>query len=286
MEFKILGTLEVTDGRLSRTPTAPKIRQVLAVLLVRANHFVSVDSLMYELWGELPPPSALTTIHTYVHILRKQFHKASTPTARLVTEQQGYVLQVHDEHLDATVFTRLAEQGGRLLERNRPGEAAQILRHALSLWRGPVASGVTAGRILQARAAHIEELRMQTIELWIQAEILLDRLRQIIPDLRSLVTSYPLNESLHAHLITALKQAGRRAEALDAYQRFRQVLDAELGLEPSQSLRQLQHALLVEDGPEPGGWRSRTTPHRHAAARPQGGTTGQALVARGADSVQ
>src|SRR5215212_4329210 len=222
MEFKILGTLEVTDGRLSRTPTAPKIRQVLATLLVRANQFVSVDALIDEVWGEDPPVRAVTTIQTYVHHLRKEFLRSTAPTssARLVTEPQGYLLQVYDEHYDAAVFTRLAREGSTLLERNRPDEASRTLHAALSLWRGAVAAGVTKGRILQARAVHLEELKVQTSELWIQAEIRLGRHRQIIPDLRSLAASYPLNESLHAHLIAALNRAGRRAEALDAYQRF------------------------------------------------------------------
>src|SRR5215468_10121882 len=86
MEFKILGTLEVVDGTLSRTPTAPKIRQVLATLLVRANHFVSVEALIDEVWGENPPVRALTTIQTYIHHLRKEFLKApdSVSSARLV----------------------------------------------------------------------------------------------------------------------------------------------------------------------------------------------------------
>jgi SARP family transcriptional regulator, regulator of embCAB operon len=248
MEFKILGTLEVIDGRMSRTPTAPKIRQVLATLLVRANHFVSVDALIDEVWGEEPPVRAVTTIQTYVHHLRKEFLKSCSAesAARLVTEPQGYLLQVYDEDYDAAVFTRLAQDGSALLEQNRPEEASHTLQSALALWRGSVAAGVTKGRILQARAVHLEELKVQTCELWIQAEIRLGRHRQIIPDLRSLAASYPLNESLHAHLIAALNRAGRRAEALDAYQRFRQLLDSELGLEPSLELRQLQHAVLVE----------------------------------------
>lgn len=280
MEFKILGTLEVTDGPYSRTPSAPKVRQVLAVLLLRANHFVDVDALVYELWGESPPPSALTTIHTYVHNVRKGLLKASDPTARLVTDRPGYVLCVRDEDLDALTFMRLANEGGNLLERNRPIEATKTLRRALALWRGPVAFGVTAGRILQARGVHLEELKMQTIELWIRAETLQNRLWQIIPDLRSLVTSYPLNELLYGHLITALKQAGRRAEALDTYQRFRRLLDDEFGVEPSLDLRRLQRALLVEDGPEPGGWRP------GQAGQRDGRAVGHALVAKGGNGVQ
>jgi DNA-binding SARP family transcriptional activator len=247
MEFKILGTLEVTEGRLSRTPTAPKIRQVLATLLVRANHFVSVDALIDEVWGESSPARAVTTIQTYIHHLRKEFlQTSSASTERLVTEPLGYLLQVYDDHYDAAVFTRLAQEGNSLIETNRLPDASRTLRAALSLWRGSVASGVNKGPILQARAVHLEELKLQASELWIQAEIRLGRHRQIIPDLRSLAASYPLNERLHAHLIAALNRTGRRAEALDAYQRFRQLLDAELGLEPSLELRQLQHAVLVE----------------------------------------
>jgi len=269
MEFKVLGTVEVVDGDLMCTPSAPKMRQVLAVLLVRANRFVSVDALIDELWGGSSPRSAVTTVHTYVHNLRKHLHKSTSgvSTARLVTEQQGYVFQVPDEHVDASVFTRLADEGGFLLERNRPGEAARTLRTALSLWRGPVATGVNAGHILRARAAHLEEVRVQATELWIQAETVLGRLRQIIPDLRWLVATYPLHERLHGHLIAALKQAGRRAEALEAYQRFRQILDTELGLEPSQELRQLQHAVLAEDHPDRAEHVStRTAPKRRTGA--------------------
>src|SRR5207249_8333530 len=132
------------------------------------------------------------------------------------------VLQVCDDQYDAAVVAQLAQGGSSQLERNGPEEASRTLHSALSLWRGSVAAGVTKGRILQARAVHLEELKVQACELWIQAEIRLGRHRQIIPDLRSLAASYPLNESLHAHLIAALNRAGRRAEALDAYQRFRQ----------------------------------------------------------------
>ncbi|MDT5037077.1 MAG: family transcriptional regulator, regulator of embCAB operon [Micromonosporaceae bacterium] len=249
MEFKILGTLEVIDsGGLSRTPTAPKMRQLLATLLVRANQFVSIEALVDEVWGDDPPASAVTTIQTYIHYLRKELNPTPTPTSTvgLVTAAQGYVLRVCDEHLDAAVFTRLAEEAGRLLESNQPGEASRVARTALSLWRGFFAAGVTAGPILRARAAHLEEVKMQTLDVWIQAEILLGRHRQIMPDLRSLVISYPLNERLHAHLIGALKKAGRRAEALDAFRHYRHILDTMLGLEPSQELRELQRAVLIE----------------------------------------
>jgi DNA-binding SARP family transcriptional activator len=247
MEFKILGTLEVTANGTPQAPTAPKVRQLLATLLVRANQFVSVDALVDEMWGEDPPARVVTTIQTYVHYLRKMLAKGAGPEPRagLRTEAQGYVLRVCRECLDATAFDEFAQQAGRLFEAHQHAEASWAARKALALWRGPVASGIAAGPILQARAAHLEEVKLQTLDIWIQAEILLGRHRQIMPELRSLVIAYPLNERLHAHLIGALNQAGRRAEALDAYQNYRHLLGTTLGLEPSQELRELQRAVLI-----------------------------------------
>ena len=246
MEFKILGTLEVFHEGRSLAPTAPKIRQLLATLLARANRFVGVDALVDEIWGEAPPARVATTLQTYVHYLRKMLNAAAVPGTGLITGAQGYILRVAEEKLDCGAFLRLADEAGRLLDAEDPGAAARVAHTALGLWRGPFACGVNAGPILLARAAHLEEVKMQTLDVWIRAEIQLGRHRQIMPELQSLVISYPLNERLHAHLIYALKHAGRRAEALDAFQHYRRVLDSTLGLKPSQELRELQRAVLID----------------------------------------
>ncbi|CAL9641636.1 hypothetical protein SUDANB96_06393 [Streptomyces sp. enrichment culture] len=55
----------------------------------------------------------------------------------------------------------------------------------------------------------------------------------------------PLNEWYHAQLIKALASSGRRNESLIAYQDLRRTLSAELGLEPSQMLRELHQEVLA-----------------------------------------
>jgi len=72
-EFRILGPLEATHSGQPLTPTPPKIRSVLALLLLRANRIVSVESLIEELWGPEPPRSAVTTVQTYIYHLRRLF---------------------------------------------------------------------------------------------------------------------------------------------------------------------------------------------------------------------
>jgi DNA-binding SARP family transcriptional activator len=247
MRFNILGALEVTHDGEVITPSAPKVCWALALLLVRANHIVSTDTLIAELWGEDPPRSAVTTAQTYIYQLRKTFRRILGEAGAeelLATRAPGYVLRVGPGELDAAVFEQRVEQGRARFEAGDFAAASELLRGALALWRGSALVDVSAGRVLEAYVAHLEEARIRALELRIQADIQLGRHRELIPDLRSLVSLHPLNEWIHGHLISALNLAGRRGEALQAYQRLREVLASELGLEPSAPLQRLQRDVL------------------------------------------
>ncbi|MET9431107.1 AfsR/SARP family transcriptional regulator [Streptomyces sp. NPDC003036] len=251
MRFNLIGPFEiVADDGSVHLPTTPKVCQTLALLLTRPGELVPVDSLIRELWGDCPPRSAPATVQTYVHQARRMLNEhrlASRGNQPLITRPPGYVLEVDPEDVDITVFERLVTGARAALEDDRPEAAAHDLCAALSLWRGPVLSNVPAGKVLEGRIVYLAELRIRALELRIEAEDRLGRLREVIPDLRALVHDYPLNEWFHGRLICALHRAGRRAEALEAYQALYRILDTELGLEPSLELRRL-HAELLHTG--------------------------------------
>ncbi|MFF3889400.1 BTAD domain-containing putative transcriptional regulator [Streptomyces sp. NPDC001914] len=71
MDMNVLGTLAVRHNGVSVTPAAPKPRQVLALLALRAGQVVPVGVLAEELWGAAPPRSARTTLQTYILQLRE-----------------------------------------------------------------------------------------------------------------------------------------------------------------------------------------------------------------------
>ncbi|MFJ8578302.1 BTAD domain-containing putative transcriptional regulator [Micromonospora sp. NPDC093277] len=247
LRFNILGSLEVRHQGVDCTPTAPKVRAVLALLLLRANHTVSQDAIFDWLWGDRPPRSAATTTQTYVYQLRALFERvgvAGSADQLLITRPTGYLLSLGEEQLDTTVFARLCDEGGALLDGGRAAEAAQRLRQALSLWRGPVLADVHVEDSMAADVAHLGELRMRALELRIEADARLGRYRELITELRGLVAAHPFNEWFHAQLITALNRCGRRAEALHAYRNLRQTLSDELGLEPTPELQELQRQVL------------------------------------------
>ncbi|MEU7742764.1 AfsR/SARP family transcriptional regulator [Nonomuraea sp. NPDC049158] len=248
VRFKVLGRFDLLAGAKVCTPTAPKVGQVLAHLLMHGNQVVHIDSIIDELWEHRPPSSAITTTQTYIYQLRKIFEKegiAASGEDVLATKLPGYVLKVKPGQLDAETFELLVSEARDLLERRVPERAVALLAEALSLWTGPPLFGVTRGPRLEAWCVQLEEQRLRALQLRIECDIQLGRHREVVGDLRSLVIINPLNEWFHERLIWVLGRSGRRAEALQAYAHLRRILRDELGLEPSPELQRLHQNLLT-----------------------------------------
>ncbi|MFF4324831.1 BTAD domain-containing putative transcriptional regulator [Streptomyces sp. NPDC001568] len=248
MRFNLMGPFEiVTDDGNTYRPGTPKVCQTLALLLTRPNEIVTADALIQELWGEKPPRSAVTTLQTYVYHARRMFANENLlPPGRtlIVTSPPGYAIQVDASEIDICVFEQLVARARDELGDGDASAALHTIGRALDLWRGPALSNFPAGDVLTGHIVHLEELRIRAFEIRIAAEDQLGRHRESIPELRRLINDYPLNEWFHGQLIAALGTAGRRAEALQAYQNVRRLLADELGLEPSLELKQLQIGLL------------------------------------------
>jgi DNA-binding SARP family transcriptional activator len=242
LDFRILGPLEV---RADGTPLAlggAKQRAVLAVLLLDAGQVVSRDRLIDALWGQAPPPTARHTLEAYVSRLRKLLGDG-----RLLTRTPGYVLRVEPGAVDLDRFEQLLTAGRGALHERRFGAAAETLREADELWRGPPLADLALEPFAQAPVQGLVELRLAAIEDRIDAELALGRHGALASELRELVAEHPLRERLRAQLMLALYRAGRQADALEAFRSGRMVLVEELGLEPGPALRALEQAILIHD---------------------------------------
>jgi DNA-binding SARP family transcriptional activator len=246
LRFRVLGGIDVMNGDRVCTPGAPKVQSLLALLLLRSTAVVTTDTIFAELWGDNPPRSAATTTQTYVYQLRRLFVReiGESGEAMIVTRPGGYRLDVPPESVDAHAFSRLVTVAREEYEDGREAQAADRLHAALALWGGPALDGMAVGEVLEGHIAHLTELRTRALELMVQAAMRLGRYRDLIAELRTLVTAFPLNEWFHAQLINALYLSGRRAEALQAYQSLRQLLSTELGVDPAPELKRLQVRVL------------------------------------------
>jgi len=222
---------------------------VLALLLLHANEVVSTDRLIDELWGESPPESAANMLQGYISHLRKTLEpgRGRGEHELIVSRTPGYMLQIRPDQLDAERFEQLSTEGRRLLADREADAAAKRLRAALALWRGGALDDLAYEAFARADIDRLEELRLQTLEDRIDADLALGSHDALVGELRELVGRYPLRERLRGQLMAALYRSGRQAEALEVYRDARRVLLDELGVEPGPALRKLEQGILRQD---------------------------------------
>jgi DNA-binding SARP family transcriptional activator len=237
-EFRILGPLEVLDETGQLLLGGRKQRGVLALLLLEPGRVVSTDRLVDALWGEHPPRTASTSLQNFISQLRKTLGPEV-----LETKPPGYRVRVRPGDLDLDRFRTLVDTA----RATEPSARAAKLRHALALWRGPPLADFTFEPFAQPHIAHLEELRLTTLEERIDADLESGSHADLIGELEALVDEFPLRERLRAQYMLALYRSGRQAEALATYQEGRRLFVDELGIEPSRDLQQLHGAVLRQE---------------------------------------
>lgn len=250
LRFEMLGAIRVKVHGSVVNLGGPQQRAVLALLLIDRDTPVQVAHIADALWGERPPPGSATTIQTYVFHLREALEPGRSrrsPAQVLVSDRGGYRLDTMSAAVDAREFEDLAHAG---LERMKNGEYEPALREldaALGLWRGDVLADIAELEAVAPIAARLNELRLTVIEARADALLALGRHVVVVGELDELIVANPLRERLHAQRMLALYRCGRQADALAAYRRLHEVLDTEIGVEPSPPLRELHQAILTHD---------------------------------------
>jgi SARP family transcriptional regulator, regulator of embCAB operon len=247
--FTLLGPLEILKDGVDHAPTAPKVLQLMAVLVLNPGRVVPVHTLARELWGERPPRSARTTVQTYVYQLRRcieQHDLAPDPEHMLGTRAPGYVLRIAPDQVDVERFRRWCREGRAELAAGRAAEAATLLDRAVDLWSGPALANVACGPVLAAHAVDLQEQLRDARHLRVEAAIACGTHRELVGDLRVRAAVDPFDEDLHGQLIRVLARSGRRSEAMSTYRELRRRLVGQLGVEPSTALQSLHLDLLSD----------------------------------------
>ena len=266
MRFRVLGPLEVWSGEDWTDISADKWRALLACLVLKAGQIVPTKTLISELWGETPPPTANNLISIYVVQLRRVI--GDTEGRVILYHKPGYQLKAGADDTDLQQFESLMAAGRDALAGGDAQAAADLLAKAEGLWRGGFLADVPATPLVSAESQRAVELRVSAAELRIGANLECDRGPEVIPELRRLVAQYPLRERLWLLLMHALLGAGRQAESLDAYGQARAVIAGKLGVEPGPELQRMYAELLAADTGPPLPPRS-DLPHEEATGMPR-----------------
>ncbi|MDR6973490.1 putative ATPase/DNA-binding SARP family transcriptional activator [Streptomyces sp. 3330] len=242
MRYRILGTTQAL--RPDGVPVAvggARLRALLAVLALRAGRSVPAGLLVEEVWAGDPPADAPGALQALVGRLRRALGAAAIDSA-----EGGYRLAAAPDDVDLHRFERLTADGIRALFDADPAKAAAVLDDALALWQGPALADLPDRA---AEAARWEARRLDALRARHTAAIALGQAERALPELTALCDAHPLDEPLQALRLRALREAGRTAQALAAYDEVRRLLADRLGADPGPELRALYTELLTPGDP-------------------------------------
>ncbi|MEW1690725.1 BTAD domain-containing putative transcriptional regulator [Streptomyces sp. NPDC091265] len=255
MRYSILGTTQaLRDDGTAVAIGGARLRALLTVLALRPGRTVQAAVLVDEVWDGDPPADAPGALQALVGRLRRALgHEAVT------SAENGYRLAAEADTVDLYRFERLAGEGARALEAGDPAKAVSVLDDALGLWRGPVLADLPDRHAVAARwtARRLDARRTR-----LTATLALGRADEALPELAALCDEHPLDEPLQALRLRALRDAGRTAQALAAYDEVRTVIADRLGADPGRELTSLHAELLRQEPARPAA------PAAPRAARP------------------
>lgn len=246
VHYCVLGTTRaLRDDGTAVTLGGARLRALLTVLALRPGRTVPAGVLVDEVWDGDPPADAAGALQALVGRLRRALGRGAVESVA-----GGYRLAAPPDAVDLHRFERLAGEGSRALEDGDAAGALAVLGEALALWNGPALADLPDRT---ATASRWEARRLDARRAALGALLALGRPGEALPELAVLCDAHPLDEPLQALRIRALRDAGRPAEALAAYEEVRTLLDDRLGTAPGSALRALHTELLHPEpaGPEP-----------------------------------
>ncbi|NEY35878.1 AfsR family transcriptional regulator, partial [Streptomyces sp. PRKS01-65] len=237
VRYRILGTTQAVGPDGTTVPVGgARLRALLTVLALRPGRTVPAARLVEEVWDDAPPADAVGALQALVGRLRRTLGAEAVASA-----DGGYRLAADHDDVDLHRFGRLTGEGLDALADGDPAKAAEVLDDALALWRDPVLADLPDRT---AEAARWETRRLDALRARHTAALALGHAEGALPELTALCDAHPLDESLQALRLRALRDTGRTAEALAAYEDVRRLLADRLGADPGPALRALHGELL------------------------------------------
>jgi DNA-binding SARP family transcriptional activator len=240
--FRILGGVDVQVDGVVVDVGHPRQRAVLGVLVVEANHVVTVDQLLDRVWGGQAPTRGRETVYNYVSRLRTALRTAGEEV-RLDRRSGGYLLVVDDQATDVHRFRALVTQAQDVPDDQ---QAVELLEHAVRLWRGEPMSELDTPWVTSLRATLDGERFAAELN---HADVALrcGRHAELLPSLSARASEHPLDERAAGQLMLALYRCGRQADALQYYETLRHRLADDLGADPGLDIQFLYKQILTAE---------------------------------------
>jgi predicted ATPase/DNA-binding SARP family transcriptional activator len=242
LHARLLGPVHLAVGERSLSLEAwPRrtARSLLLLLLATPGHRINRDRAVDLLWPDLPPDRARTTWYQALSTLRRVLEPelpAREPSAFLTVDAAMIALGPDiDLWTDVDAFAAA-------LDGSRGGAADEqraALRSALALHGGDLLAEEPGAEWAIGRREELRLARQRAVLELAELDLEAGEPLASVPALETVLAADRGAEQLHRALIDAFLAAGEQERALRQYERCRQALRDDLGVEPSDATRDL-----------------------------------------------
>ena len=206
-------------------------QRLLAFLAVH-DRVMTRSEVAGTLWPESSGDRAGASLRSAVSRLEGPVRRAVRVTASDLSLAEGVVVDLH----------RSQALARRLIDRDAPQSEADIAAPAMMALSDDLLPGWYDDWALIA-AEDWRQLRLHALEAVAARLTAADRLPEAAEAALAAVHAEPLRESARASLIRVHIAEGNQSEALGEFERYRRLLQAELGIEPTAHLKDLLSGL-------------------------------------------
>ncbi|HEY2702136.1 MAG TPA: BTAD domain-containing putative transcriptional regulator, partial [Candidatus Dormibacteraeota bacterium] len=271
VRVRLLGRFEI-EGVDTVVVRSRKARTLLRLLALAGGAPVPPGRLVDVLWGESPPSAPADQVSVLVSRLR-----GPLGAERILRSDAGYRLAVAWSDLDAAAS--FLEEGERRLQAGAFAAARAAATAARRLHRGPLLADEPEAEWAAPERAAAERQLLRAHLLVAAAALASGDPAAAAAAAEAALAAEPLDEEAVRLLLGGHAAAGRKAAALAAYERFRERLADELGVDPAPATAAV-HLAVLQDRPLPGAAPARAAGSPAPVATP-GAATVPPLVGRG-----
>lgn len=209
-------------------------RLLLALLATERSRSVPRDELADALWGEAVPESWQASLRVSLSKLRAFLVAAGLERASLMSSGAGgYQLELGSRvEIDVERARSNLEVAERSLAAGDLVVACEASAAARVVLAAPLVPGAD-GPWIEDRRRAARRLLVRALEVEAEARAARGESGRAVAAAQEAVALEPFEESAHRALMRAHAAGGNKAQALRSYERCRQLLSAELGIDPS-----------------------------------------------------
>jgi DNA-binding SARP family transcriptional activator len=218
---------------------------LLKILALAPGHRMHRERLMDLLWPELEAAAAGANLRKAIHQARSALDGVSRGAARLIEFQSDVVCLASDGLIIDTDSFLSALTAAR-----RSGEADGY-RSALAWYGGDLLPDDPYEEWADAARREWHDAYVGGLSEWCAVLEANGDIESALEAARTLVAAEPTREESHAVLMRLYGLAGRRSDALRQYDHLSEILDHELGIEPSAQVQRLREEINARRSEEP-----------------------------------